>query len=331
MVKLELLKSLRYFVDHHPSISFWNRPAVKSVVWSSRIKRASSRLDLQIHPLRHKVAILCLRDSIHGIPGSSRQGRLWLKQLGGSHAASPLRWRGSFGGSFGNSFLPICFPFLYRLYSGPQRLDFGQLHFLPPVVAFVASCIRKPSTPRKGAWRASCPSRVLRIPEGHCQLVVLSVGDERPFMRCFDILPHLPEWCFQLLVRPNAPPCYRVQGSASPEEPSPATFWPVHCLWFDPFLKQIILSLGPLRPGYEVAARPRAMVMHLLCSIYPVCLRHLLTLFRLLMGHKCGPVIFDLLIYAHEFWSRFLSDKRIQFFLPCPELVCHLRKCSRLD
>ena len=157
VVKLEVLKSLRYFIHHHPSISFWNRPAVKSCAGFSRINRANSRLDLQIHPLRHKVAILRFRDSIHGIAGRSRQGMLRLKQLGGSHAASPLRWRGSFGGSFGSTFAAICFSFLYRLYPCVQRLHLGLPHFFPPLLAFVTACVRKTSPPRNGAWHASCP------------------------------------------------------------------------------------------------------------------------------------------------------------------------------
>ena len=131
---------------------------------------------------------------------------LRLKQLGGSHAASPLRWRGSFGGSFGSSFAAICFSFLYRLYPSVQRLQLGLLHFLPPLVAFVTACVQKPNLPRNGAWRASCPSRVLRIPEGHCELVVLSVWNERPLLRCFDILLKLLDWYVHLIVRPNALP-----------------------------------------------------------------------------------------------------------------------------
>ena len=178
---------------------------------------------------------------------------LRLKQLGGSHAASPLRWRGSFGGSFGSSFAAICFSFLYRLYPSVEHLQLVMLHFLPPLVAFVTAYVWKPNLPRNGAWRASCPSRVLRIPEGHCELVVLSAWNKRPLLRCFDILLKLLDWYVHLIICPNALPLYRVQGSASPEEPSPATVWPVNCLWFDPFIKQIILNLGPLRPGYEVA------------------------------------------------------------------------------
>src|SRR3954466_4614450 len=199
------------------------------------------------------MANLSLRDSIHGIAGRSRQGKLRLKQLGGSHATSPLRWRGSFRGSFDSSFAAICFSFLYPEYPCFKRLQFGLLHFLPPLLAFVTACVWKPSPPWNGAWRASCPSRVLRIPEGRCELVVLSVWKERPFLRCSDIVPKLLQGFVKLLIRPNALPCYRIQGSASPEEPSPATVWPAHCLWFDPFIKQIFLSLVPLRPGYEVA------------------------------------------------------------------------------
>ena len=76
---------------------------------------------------------------------------LRLKQLGGSHAASPLRWRASFGGSFGSSFAAICFSFLYRLYPCVQRLQFGLLHFLPPLMAFVTAWFRKTNLPRNGA------------------------------------------------------------------------------------------------------------------------------------------------------------------------------------
>ena len=97
VVKLEVLKSLHYFIHHHPSISFRNRPAVKSCAGFIRKNKANSRLNLHINPLRHKVAISRLHDSIHGIAGRSRQDMLRLKQLGGSHVAFPLRWRGSFG------------------------------------------------------------------------------------------------------------------------------------------------------------------------------------------------------------------------------------------
>ena len=80
---------------------------------------------------------------------------LWLKQLGGSHAASPLRWRGSFGGSFGSTFSAICFSFLYRLYPCLQRLHLDLLHFFPPLMGFVIACDRDPNLPRHGAWHAS--------------------------------------------------------------------------------------------------------------------------------------------------------------------------------
>ena len=52
---------------------------------------------------------------------------LQLKQLGGSHTASALRWRGSFGGGFGSTFAAICFSFLYRVYPFLQRLYLGLL------------------------------------------------------------------------------------------------------------------------------------------------------------------------------------------------------------
>ena len=131
---------------------------------------------------------------------------LRLKQLGGSHAASPLRWRGSFRGSFGKSFAAISFSFLYPLYPCFQPLQFGLLRFLPPLVAFVTACVRKPILPRNGAWRASCSSRVLRIPEGHCELVVLSVWNERHLLRCINIVLKPLDWYSHLLVRPNALP-----------------------------------------------------------------------------------------------------------------------------
>ena len=108
VVKLELLKSLRYFIHHHSSIALWNRTAVKSCVGLRRCNRADSRLDFEVLPLHHKLAMLSLRDSIHVIAGRSRQGMLRLKQLGGSHAASLLRWRGSFGRSLALN----CFSFL---------------------------------------------------------------------------------------------------------------------------------------------------------------------------------------------------------------------------
>ena len=123
-------------------------------------------------------------------------------QLSGSLAASPLRW----WGSFGRSLAAICFSFLNRLYPCVQRLQLAMLHFLPPLLAFVTPYVQKPSLPRKGAWRASCPSRVLRIPEGHCELVVLFVWNERPLLGCIDILLKPRGWYSQLLVRPNALP-----------------------------------------------------------------------------------------------------------------------------
>ena len=97
MVKLEVLKSLLYLIDYHNSIALWNRKAVKSCAGFRRCNRADSRLDFAVLQLRHKVARLSLRDSIHGVAGS-REVR--LVKLGGSHAASPLRWRGSFWDSF---------------------------------------------------------------------------------------------------------------------------------------------------------------------------------------------------------------------------------------
>ena len=97
-VKVEILKSLRYFIHHHNNIALWNWTAVKSCVRFRRCNRADSRLDFAILLLRHKVAMLSLRDSIDGV-ARSREVRL-LKELDGSHDASPLRWRGSFWGSF---------------------------------------------------------------------------------------------------------------------------------------------------------------------------------------------------------------------------------------
>src|SRR5215216_5883339 len=101
VVKLELLKSLRYFIHHHNSIAMWNRTAVKSSVVFRRCNRADNRLDFEVLPLRHKLAMLSLCHSIHGV-ARSREVRL-MNELGGSHAASPLRWRGSFWGSSDSS------------------------------------------------------------------------------------------------------------------------------------------------------------------------------------------------------------------------------------
>ena len=63
---------------------------------------------------------------------------LQLKLLGGSHTASALRWRVSFGGGFGSMFAVICLSFLYRLYPCVQRLQFGLLHFTSAKSAFSA-------------------------------------------------------------------------------------------------------------------------------------------------------------------------------------------------
>jgi hypothetical protein len=98
VVKLELLKSLHYFINLNRSIAMWNRTAVKSSVGSRRCNQAESRLHGEVLPFRHKLAMLSLRDSIHGV-ARSREVRL-LNELCGSHAASMLRWRGSFWGSF---------------------------------------------------------------------------------------------------------------------------------------------------------------------------------------------------------------------------------------
>jgi hypothetical protein len=98
VVKIELLKSLNYFIHRRSSIAMWNRTAVKSSVRSTRCNRAESRRKGEVMAFRHKLARLSLRDSIHGV-ARSHEVRL-LNELRGSHAASPLRWRGSFWGSF---------------------------------------------------------------------------------------------------------------------------------------------------------------------------------------------------------------------------------------
>jgi hypothetical protein len=98
VVKLELIKSLHYFIHLNRSIAMWNQTVVKSYVGSRRYNKAESRLQGEVLPFRHKLAILTLCDSIHGV-ARSREVRL-LNELRGSHAASPLRWRGSFWGSF---------------------------------------------------------------------------------------------------------------------------------------------------------------------------------------------------------------------------------------
>src|SRR3954465_12469112 len=107
VVKLELLISLMYFIDHHNGIALWNRTTVKSSFGSRRSNSADSRLGCEVPELRQKLAILNLRDRIHGVACGSRQLRLRNNKLklGGSHAAFPLRWRGSFLGSFVNVML----------------------------------------------------------------------------------------------------------------------------------------------------------------------------------------------------------------------------------
>src|SRR4051812_18237264 len=70
VVKIELLKSLHYFIDHHNGIALWNRTAVKSSVGSRRCNMADNRLGFEMQQLLQMVAILKLRDSIHGVPGS---------------------------------------------------------------------------------------------------------------------------------------------------------------------------------------------------------------------------------------------------------------------
>ena len=78
---------------------------------------------------------------------------LRLKQLGGSHAASPLRWRGSFGASFGSTFAVICFSFLYRLYPCLQRLHLGLLQFF----SSPGICNRlRPETQPSMEWSLAC-------------------------------------------------------------------------------------------------------------------------------------------------------------------------------
>src|SRR4051812_15326649 len=107
VVKLELLISLMYFIDHHNGIALWNRTTVKSSFGWRRSNSVDSRLGYEVPEFRQKLAILNLRDSIHGVACGSRQLRLRNNrlELGGSHVASPLRWRGSFLGSFVNVML----------------------------------------------------------------------------------------------------------------------------------------------------------------------------------------------------------------------------------
>jgi len=97
VVKLELLKSLHYCIHHHNSIAMWNRTTVISSIGLRRCNRADSRLESEVPVFRHKLAMLSLRDSIHGV---DRIREVRLNRVRGSHAASPLRWRGSFWGSF---------------------------------------------------------------------------------------------------------------------------------------------------------------------------------------------------------------------------------------
>ena len=98
VVKLQLLIYLRYFIHHHNNIALWNRKAVKSCVGFRREHRADNRLGFGLKPFRQRWALVRIRDKIHGV-ARTHQVRL-LNKLGGSHAASPLRWRGSFWGSF---------------------------------------------------------------------------------------------------------------------------------------------------------------------------------------------------------------------------------------
>src|SRR3989337_126200 len=76
---------------------------------------------------------------------------------------------------------------------------------------------------------------------------------ESQFLRCADIMLKLLHGYCKLLVRPTTLPCFWVQSSPNPEEPSPCTVWPVQCRWLDPFSKQVLLSFVPQRPGFEVA------------------------------------------------------------------------------
>src|SRR3954469_2493114 len=96
-----------YFIDHHNGIALWNRTTVKNSFGSRRSNSADSLLGCEVPEFRQKLAILNLRDSIHGVACGSRKLRLRYNklELSGSHAASPLRWLGSFLGSFVNVML----------------------------------------------------------------------------------------------------------------------------------------------------------------------------------------------------------------------------------
>src|ERR1041385_7582921 len=102
-------------------------------------------------------------------------------------------------------------PLLQRFFSCIQLLHFAELLFPLPFPDFVTTCVGKSILPRNGACRAPCSSWVLRITEGLCELVVLSVGNERPFRRFGEIFPKLFYCCIQFFVLPSALPCFGVQ------------------------------------------------------------------------------------------------------------------------
>src|SRR4051812_16559141 len=103
-------------------------------------------------------------------------------------------------------------------------MHFAELLFPLPLPDFVTACVGKSILPRNRACHASCSSWVLRITEGLCELVVLSVGNERPFRRCGEKFLNLFYRYVQLFVHPNTLPSFGVQCSPRPEEPSLSMF-----------------------------------------------------------------------------------------------------------
>src|SRR3954466_7844261 len=117
--------------------------------------------------------------------------------------------------------------------------------------------LRKPLIPRNNAY-ASRSSRMFRILEGACKLVVLSLGDEKTLLSISNCIQYPLIGSFKTCLY-NYLPCLWVQHSSVPKKPIPSPGWKIYYYWSAPCSKQLLLKCIPLRHRGLVATYPHGM------------------------------------------------------------------------
>src|SRR5664279_123329 len=106
------------------------------------------------------------------------------------------------------------------------------------------------------ASEGSYSSNVFRIPQGECQLVILSIGNVLSLSNFFYCVYKQRSDCCNFFLPfslCNDLPCLWVQPCPMREQPELGPVGPVPCLWNDPCSHQLSFKCLPLRNGSLVA------------------------------------------------------------------------------